>query len=124
VALEGEIKLNGKALPSGLVSFLPSDEKGTATVAKIENGKYTIERVNGPALGTYKVLINSRQPTGKKVRDVDNPAQLVNEEREVIPLKYNSESTLTIEIKEDGKQNFDLKGNNNYVASLTKKRSR
>lgn len=121
VALEGEIKLNGTALPSGLVSFLPTDDKGETAVAKIENGKYTIERSNGPALGSYKVLINSKQPTGKKVRDVDNPAQLVNEEREVVPPQYNSKSTLTIEIKEGGKQDFDLKGGLKQVALNNKK---
>lgn len=124
VALEGEIKLNGKALPTGLVSFLPTDEKGETAVAKIENGKYTIERANGPALGTYKVLINSRQPTGKKVRDTDNPAQLVNEEREVVPPQYNSNSTISIEIKESGKQDFDLKAGVKQVALNQRKSGR
>jgi len=116
VALEGEIKLNGKALPSGLVSFLPTDDKGETAVAKIENGKYSIERSNGPSLGSYKVLIHSRQPTGKKIRDLDNPAVLINEEREVVPPQYNSNSTISIEIKEGGKQDFDLKGGVKQVA--------
>ncbi|MFM7317797.1 MAG: hypothetical protein ACKO5E_12705 [bacterium] len=118
VAVEGEIKLNGKALPSGLVSFLPTDHKGEAAVAKIENGKYSIERANGPVLGSYKVLINSKQPTGKKLRDQDNPAQLIKEEREVVPSQYNSNSTLTIEIKKGGQKDFDLKGEVKQVALI------
>ena len=116
VALEGEIKLNGKALPSGLVSFLPTDDKGQTAVAQIQNGKYTIDRDSGPAIGTYKVLINSKQPTGRKVRDHDNPALLISEEREVVPAQYNNSFTLTIEIKADGKQDFELKSSVKQVA--------
>lgn len=122
VALEGEIKLNGKALPSGLVSFLPTDDKGETAVAKIENGKFAIDRANGPTIGNYKVLINSTQPTGRKIRDTDNPAQLVSEEREVVPRQYNSNSTLNIEIKEDGKQNFELQGGSSSKVALNNRR--
>ena len=122
VALEGEIKLNGKSLPTGLVSFLPTDDKGQTAIAQIENGKYNIDRSNGPAIGTYKVLINSRQPTGRKVRDIDNPAIFISEEREVVPAQYNNSSTLTIEIKADGKQDFELKSSVKPVAVNTRGR--
>lgn len=115
VALEGRVTLNGKELPTGLVSLIPTDSAGETAVAIIENGKYVIEREAGPTPGKYKVLVESKQPTGRKVRDTDNPKAKVDEITESVPAQYNAQSTLEIEITPGSGQTFDLalKGNAN-----------
>lgn len=115
VALEGRVTLNGKELPTGLVSLIPADSAGETAVAIIENGKYVIEREAGPTPGKYKVLVESKQPTGRKVRDADNPKAKVDEITEAVPVQYNAQSTLEIEITPSSGQTFDLalKGNAN-----------
>jgi len=108
VALEGRVTLNGKELPNGLVSLIPTDTAGETAVAVIENGKYVIDREAGPTPGKYKVLVESKQPTGRKVRDADNPKAKVDEVQEAVPAHYNDQSTLEIEIAPGSGQTFDL----------------
>ena len=108
VALEGRVTLNGKELPNGLVSLIPADSDGETAVAVIENGKYVIEREAGPTPGKYKVLVESKQPTGRKVRDADNPKAKVDEITEAVPVQYNAQSTLEIEVAPGSGQTFDL----------------
>ncbi len=113
VALEGRVTLNGKELPNGLVSLIPTDSAGETAVAVIENRKYVIDREAGPTPGKYKVLVESKQPTGRKVRDADNPKAKVDEVQEAVPVQYNAQSTLEIEVAPGSGQTFDLalKGN-------------
>lgn len=115
VALEGRVTLDGKELTNGLVSLIPTDSAGETAVAVIENGKYVIDEEAGPTPGRYKVLVESQQPTGRKVRDTDNPRSKVDEVREVVPPQYNAQSTLEIEIKPHAGQTHDLalKGTSN-----------
>jgi hypothetical protein len=123
VALEGRVTLNGKEIPNGLVSLIPSDPTGETAVAMIENGKYVIDSTAGPTPGKYKVLVESQQPTGRKVRDADNPGAKVDELREIVPAKYNVQSTLEIEIGPGSGQTIDLalKGKANEANSRTKR---
>ncbi len=113
VAVEGRVTLNGKEIPNGLVSLIPTDPAGETAVAVIENGKYAIESTAGPTPGKYRVLVESQQPTGRKIRDADNPGAKVDEVRETVPAQYNAQSTLEIEIGPGSGQTVDLalKGN-------------
>ena len=108
VAVEGRVTLNGNDLPSGLVSLIPTDPNGETAVAVIENGKYVIDRKAGPTPGSYKVLVHSQQPTGRKVRDSDDPSRKVDELREAVPPQYNAQTSLVLDIKPDSTQTHDL----------------
>ena len=58
--------------------------------------------------GKYRVEISWRKPTGRKIPSAD-PGVIIDETREAVPAKYNSESTLTVEIGSgDVEQNFVL----------------
>lgn len=108
VALEGRVTLNGKELPNGLVSLIPTETTGETAVAVIENGKFVIDRQAGPTPGKYKVIVESKQPTGRQVRDVDNPGSKIDEIRESVPAQYNAQSTLEVEVKPDTGQTLDF----------------
>jgi hypothetical protein len=62
-------------------------------------GKYTIPSRPGLAPGSYKVAIGWNKPTGKKVGTPGDPGTTVDETAQVIPPKYNTQTTLTAEIK-------------------------
>jgi len=53
----GTVKLNGKKVPVGTITFIP--EKGTSAVGEIEDGTYTVEKV--PAGSVTVTIDTSRQ---------------------------------------------------------------
>lgn len=108
VTVEGKITLNGSALPDGLISLIPTDPNAESVIARIDNGRYEIERTVGPIPGVYTVVIHSQQPTGRKRKDPESPSQLVDEVTEVVPPQFNSNSKLTVKIGPDRSQTHDL----------------
>jgi hypothetical protein len=109
VAVSGAVTLDGQPVEGGAIVFLP-EGNGTndrpKTGVTIEAGKYTIPAEKGPALGKYRVEIRWQKPTGKKIPS-DDPPNLMDETRQVIPDKYNSRSDLTCEVQ-PGKNTFDF----------------
>ena len=58
--------------------------------------------------GSYRVEISWRKPTGRKIASAD-PGIMIDETREAVPAKYNTDSTLTVEIGSgDVEKNFAL----------------
>jgi hypothetical protein len=101
--VSGQVTLDGKPLPQVAVRF--EDEQGSATIARTDpNGnyilRYTVHQIGAP-IGKHKVTIFTPAPetegTGERAK------------AEIVPAKYNRNSTLTQEIKR-GKQtiNFEL----------------
>jgi hypothetical protein len=93
----------------GTIVFLPHGNTGAdrpKTGAAIEAGKYTIPAEKGPAPGKYRVEIRWQKPTGKKVPS-DDPPNLMDETRQVIPDQYNSKSKLEVDVVA-GTNTFDF----------------
>lgn len=103
-AVQGEVTLGGRPLEKGSILFRPTeDTKGPTAGGRIENGRYEISRKDGPLVGMNRIEINAFQPTGRQVpKVIGNPeAGLMDEVIEVIPKKYNVDSTLVREVNTD-----------------------
>jgi hypothetical protein len=97
----GKVQLDGKPLQKGSILFSPiKGTKGPVTGGEIENGQYQLPKAIGPMEGRHRVEITSPRKTGRQVPAPLGPAgQMVDEYGEAIPSRFNSESTLEVEIK-------------------------
>lgn len=96
-ALHGKVTLDGAPVTNGSIVFLPATSDGPKAAAAIEDGNYSVPASAGLKPGTYRVEVNWRKPTGRKVPSAD-PGISMDETKEAIPAKYNSDSTLTAEV--------------------------
>lgn len=97
----GKVTLDGQPVADGEVLFLPADGMGPSDACPIVNGEFKGQ----VAPGSKKVQISSTKDTGKVAPDG------LPDYQNIIPKQYNTESTLTAEIKEgdDTPLAFDLK---------------
>ncbi|MCA9013916.1 MAG: hypothetical protein KDA77_01170 [Planctomycetaceae bacterium] len=103
VTVSGKITLNGEPLPGGDIIFRPADGQGHAYAGKITDGTYTLDT----EAGKKRVEIKSmREVPGKTTED--NPGEVVNVREQIVPTKYNSESTLEITVTEEGSGSTDF----------------
>lgn len=116
-AISGQVILDGKPLESGMITFAQPSGAEPVASAFVENGAYTIARADGPIPGAHRVSIWSRKPTGRKVRNPDDPSEMIEEVRDIIPPRYGSKSELTAEIKEGETNAFDFSLESAKVAS-------
>jgi hypothetical protein len=107
----GTVTLDGQPLPRGSIALIPiPGTPGPGGGGGINNeGKYEITQGLRP--GKYRVEIRSTITLERKVMDPNMPTALVNDEAEVIPEKYNTNSSLIREVKPGAQVlDFDLKG--------------
>lgn len=95
--MQGKVTLDGEPVTLGNIIFLPTAGSGTKASAAIEQGTYVIPATDKLAPGSYRVEISWHKPTGRKVASAD-PGIMIDETREVVPPKYNSDSTLKVDI--------------------------
>ncbi|QDT41351.1 hypothetical protein Pan241w_14110 [Gimesia alba] len=114
--VRGTVSYQGKPLESGKIRFIPDGEvingqvAGKAIFADIKDGKYTIAEEDGATVGKNRVEIKSYRGSGKMMVSSGGEGQKVEEVVQFIPARFNSESTLSIEIKEgENVHDFDLK---------------
>jgi hypothetical protein len=92
----GTVTLDGEPIPEGNLDFLvPNEKRGPVASAKIENGAYKVYLKEG----NWRVQVNATRE-GKTI----NPRTKKPERESYIPTRYNSESTLTVEVS-PGKEN-------------------
>ncbi len=106
------VTLDGNPLPSGLITLDPaSPESTTATAVEIVDGQLVFNNTNGPVPGKYNVSINSAGGDMPEPTEGTMPGdEFLPPMKEMVPTKYNSESTLTLEVVagENPPANFDL----------------
>ncbi len=117
----GSVTLDGKPLPSGTITFLPSDQ-GPAASAELSEGGYRIDRDAGPAPGHYTVEIVAVQPTGRRIRHPDLPSETTEEVRNVIPQQYNARTQLQVDVKPDAENRFDFELSSRQEPSARRRR--
>ncbi len=95
--VHGTVTLDGQPLPRATVTFLPVDQ-GRASRAMTDDAGYYelryLRDIRGAMMGTHQVIITT-----------------ASEEvpRELLPARYNEETTLTVEVKPDVERyDFDL----------------
>jgi len=89
------VTVDGQPLEKGVISFVPAGSKGAPIAADIQGGKYAVQAVAGPKL----VQISAPIVTGRRPEYNGPYAPLVEITVESLPVKYNSESELSFEIK-------------------------
>ncbi|MDR0704592.1 MAG: hypothetical protein LBF88_06340 [Planctomycetaceae bacterium] len=96
-AVEGTVTLDNKPLEKGFISWFPLNREGPTVGADIQNGKYKLNKKNGPVVGEYRVTINGQPvPTGKKIPSSMNPAVMEDELMDPVPAKYRSDNAGTM----------------------------
>jgi hypothetical protein len=108
--VSGSVRLNGQPMTSGSISFVPTEgTTGPSSGGEIKDGRYSVPRDKGVAIGKNRVSILSTVNTGRKI-NIGREAP-VDEWLQVVPAKYNEQSELVREIKRGSNQlDFDLKG--------------
>jgi hypothetical protein len=96
-ALRGKVTLDGAPVTAGNIVFLPQGGEGPKAAAAIEEGKYMIPAEDGLKPGVYRVEVSWHKPTGRKVPSSD-PGIMMDETKEAVPAKFNTDSTLTAEL--------------------------
>src|SRR5262245_25830295 len=108
VTVSGDVSYEGQPVDDGSVLFVPDGGGADATQvgASIHDGKYTIDEGRGLRPGKYKVQITWMKKTGKKFQGADG---VEDEKVQVLPPKYNTETTQTAEVKRGSNTiNFQL----------------
>lgn len=104
-SLAGRVRLNGEDLKEGTIQFYTTGEPAEVCAgAVIKDGKYEVPRDHGLKAGAYQVRISSPVRVGVKGGDGMNPFL----SRETIPAKYNTQSTLTVEVRAGERGSFDF----------------
>jgi hypothetical protein len=120
--LSGKVVFDGQPLEGGLITFTPIG-KPDAPIASgiIADGAYAVDRADGPIPGPHKVEVWARRPTGKKVKNPDEPGQFTEEIREIVPRRYNLATELKADVEPSGSNNFDFDLSSLKVALKTNK---
>jgi len=105
--IEGTVTYNGEVVDNGGISFAPTN-KGNPVGTGIIDGKYMVSADRGPQPGKHRVTINWRKKTGKKIPTPGGDAPTADETKEVIPAKYNTSTTLEVDIT-TGRNKHDFK---------------
>ena len=102
--MTGRVTMDGKPLVGKEIVFAPEGDGRASIGLTDENGEYYLMYTadwEGAMLGKHKVTITTPPP-----RD---PGPEFEAWRETVPLKYNGETILTAEVKdEDNEFNFNL----------------
>ncbi len=114
--VQGTVSYRGKPLESGKIRFIPDGKvvngqvAGKAVFADIKDGKYNLTTEQGATVGKNRVEIKSYRGTGRMVVTSAGEGKKEEEVAQFIPEDYNTNSTLSVEIKEgENVHDFDLK---------------
>ena len=111
VGVEGKVTFKGAPLDTGFVMFVPEAAGGAATQAStmIDKGEYRIPAPQGLFPGKYRVALSSgdgKTPAADPNAAPGPTGNFASKER--IPAKYNTETTLSVEVKAGTKNSFDF----------------
>jgi hypothetical protein len=95
--VHGKVTLDGEPIAAGDIQFLPTGGSSRKAAAPIEQGAYALAPTDALPPGEYRVEIRWPKPTGRKIPSAD-PGMQADETKEVVPARYNSDSTLKVEI--------------------------
>ena len=103
--VKGIVTLDGTPVPKATITFAP-EEGRTSTAETDAKGEYVLlytAKVMGAKVGKHTVRISTHRPAVGDPGD----AHRVEEVKELIPAKYNTQTTLSEEV-EPGKNEIDF----------------
>ncbi len=106
----GSVMYGDEKVPLGEIFFEPYDERGPNCVAPIVDGQYRIDARGGVPLGKYRIRVDARKKTGRKVMGNVGPERaMIDEEAHMGPAIYKSgQSPLVVDVTADFKGQFDI----------------
>lgn len=109
--LHGTVTCGGENVAFGQVAFLPLDNRSTpGFAATIVDGQYRIPALRGVPLGKYRVCIDARRRSDRKVQGFNGMEMAtVDEEVRMGPPAFaGQESPLVVELRADFQERFDI----------------
>jgi hypothetical protein len=104
VKVSGSVKLDGKPLQAGYITFDPQNGQPPAAIT-ILDGKYD----DLAPIGKCKVSItSSKKTTMREITKMDGPGYDEVMEINLLPERYNLKSEITKEITAEGPNTFDF----------------
>jgi hypothetical protein len=106
--VSGTVTLDNEPLAEGTIQFSPQGEAAVGGGSVIEGGRFSIPRESGLVPGTYAVAVYAGQKKAEQAKGrVVARSGLA---KEMIPARFNAQTTLKAEIKEGGSSDlkFDL----------------
>lgn len=109
-AVSGTVTMNGAPLNDAMIEFSPmSTDGGSFSGAAIVDGEYSIPANKGLLPGQYKVMVTMAGSAPEpELDEMPGDSSVVPVAPELIPAKYNSESTLTAQVESSGENTFDF----------------
>lgn len=106
-SIQGTVMIDNQPLTAGQISFRPqSGTNGPSAGAIIDRGTFTIPSIQGTFVGTSRVEITAVKMTGRKIKIPGD--QLIDEVVNYIPARYNINSELSAEVKDNCPNNFEF----------------
>lgn len=107
VSVSGKVTIDGKPMSAGSIQFDPMSSTTSVTaVGDVVDGKYTIDRTQGPIPGHYRVQISAQ--THLEIKPSEEPGGMPRRAKETIPARYNVKSELERDVKAEGPNEFDF----------------
>lgn len=103
-AVSGKITLGGKPLKTGTVEFTPVGN-GILSGASVRDGQFSIAKDKGLPPGDYVVRISA---SNAEQQPVEAPGESNKISAELVPAKYNSQSTLQFHVDAEKQNVFDI----------------
>jgi hypothetical protein len=111
--VKGRVTFDGAPVADGAINLLPLEAEGARASMPITDGEYVFPADKGLKPGKYRVEIFAFEPipgSGGGGGDEDSEAE--SQTRQIVPPKFNNESTLELEVTEDGvEKNWELTSN-------------
>lgn len=113
VAVQGEVKLDGRPLAAAVIAFHCGEgDKKMVAMGIVENGKYQLDAAKGPWVGRARVQFQPK-PIAEKDFDaaIEQAARWRQPPKLVVmdmPPQYGEKSTLTVDITQSGENKFDF----------------
>jgi hypothetical protein len=108
-SIYGSVSCSGQKASTGALRFTPmeADSPLPSTSAIIADGQYRVEQFGGVPLGKYRVQVNARAATGRKVK---NPMDhMVDETVSIGSQQYSGfQSPLIVEVTADSDGRVDI----------------
>lgn len=111
VEVSGQVTFDGQPIENGSIALVPLDlAQGKSVGGTISGGTYLIPAAQGPLPGKYRVEIKALRKTGRKITTDMHPGgdNLVDQVEQFIPPRYNTRSTLTVEVKDRPKNELQF----------------
>lgn len=93
--VSGEVKVDGKPVEKGVISFSATEGAGQPATANIENGKYSVTTTAGKKM----VQISAPVLIDKKKESTAPDAAWIEITKESLPDRYHARSELTLDVQ-------------------------